>query len=95
MIEGARKVQTQWLKTDIITDEKEQAVRSLLPNSSAEGEEFKKRGPLLPDHLREALRRHKLSGEGGNTGLMGLWQQQASSGVERFGTRMGGKRLFK
>ena len=53
------------------------------------------RGPLRPDHLREALRRYKLAQEGGAVGLHDPWHQQQQSGVERFGTRRPGKRLFK
>lgn len=89
MIEGARRVQTQWLETD-------EELKTLLPTPPTEpGEEKVLRGPLLPDHLREAYRRHKLSGEDSLVGQLGLWQLQASSGVERFGIRSGGKRLFK
>ncbi|KAB5545545.1 hTAFII28-like protein conserved region-domain-containing protein [Coniochaeta sp. 2T2.1] len=54
-----------------------------------------RRGPLRPDHLREALRRYKLAQEGGAVGLHDPWHQQQQSGVERFGTRRPGKRLFK
>ncbi|KAB5531328.1 hTAFII28-like protein conserved region-domain-containing protein [Coniochaeta sp. 2T2.1] len=54
-----------------------------------------RRGPLRPDHLREALRRYKLAQEGGAVGLHDPWHQQQQSGVERFETRRPGKRLFK
>lgn len=54
-----------------------------------------RRGPLRPDHLREALRRYKLALEGGCVGLHDLWHQQQQSGVERFATRAQGRRLFK
>ena len=54
-----------------------------------------RRGPLRPDHLREALRRYKLAQEGGCVGLHDPWHQQQQSGVERFGTRTQGRRLFK
>ena len=50
-------------------------------------------GPLLPDHFREALRRHKRDGEGGGTGLQGV-----STGLGLAGNgsaRLGGKRLFR
>jgi transcription initiation factor TFIID subunit 11 len=89
MIEGARRVQTQWQEVD-------EESKTLLPTPPTElGEEKVLRGPLLPDHLREAYRRHKLSGDDSLVGQLGLWQLQASSGVERFGNRCGGKRLFK
>ena len=86
MIEGARKVQAQWDETD-----EEMAV---LPGSDNKATKQLK-APLQADHLREALRRHKTAGEGSNTGQLGLWQLQQHSGVERFGTKVGGKRLMK
>lgn len=49
-------------------------------------------GPLLPDHLREALRRYKRDGEGDGTG-MGSW----SLGLGLPGkaaARRGGRRMF-
>lgn len=50
-------------------------------------------GPLLPDHLREALRRYKKNGEGGGAGVEGtsLGLGLSGSGV----MRLGGKRLFR
>ncbi len=51
-------------------------------------------GPLLPDHLREALRRYKRAGEGGGVG-MGA-QSLAGMGMLGVGSaRVGGRRLFK
>ena len=51
------------------------------------------RGPLLPDHLREALRRYKRDGEGGGAGLAGV---SLGLGVPGAGAaRLGGKRLFR
>ena len=57
------------------------------------GERLKMRdkGPLTPDHLREALRRYKRDRDGGGAGFAGL----SLEGVERAAARMGGKRLFK
>lgn len=50
-------------------------------------------GPLLPDHLREALRRHKRDGEGGGTGLQGV---STGLGVPGSGSaRLGGRRIFR
>jgi transcription initiation factor TFIID subunit 11 len=90
LIEEARKVQTQWLEA---SGEDEVAVKT------GEGEEAKeketRRGPLLPDHLREAFRRFKTESSGGSVGQLGLWQLQQHSGVERFGVRVQGKRLMK
>ncbi len=92
MIEGARKVQTQWIET---SDESQTG----LPSPPAEGdvpkEKEKRRAPLLPDHLREAFRRHMMEGDGGLVGELGLWQLQQHSGVERFGVKVQGKRLLK
>lgn len=49
------------------------------------------RGPLLPDHLREALRRYKKSRDGGTVGFTGISLERP----EVAAPRMGGKRLFK
>ncbi|KAK8153636.1 hTAFII28-like protein conserved region-domain-containing protein [Phyllosticta citrichinensis] len=49
------------------------------------------RGPLTPDHLREALRRYKRDREGGAMGFLGL----SLEGRERTAGRMGGRRLFR
>ena len=49
------------------------------------------RGPLLPDHLREALRRHKKARKGGTVGFTGL----SLEGRELAASRMGGRRLFR
>ncbi|KAF2198632.1 hypothetical protein GQ43DRAFT_443166 [Delitschia confertaspora ATCC 74209] len=49
------------------------------------------KGPLTPDHLREALRRYKRDRDGGGAGFAGL----SLEGVERAASRMGGKRLFR
>ena len=49
------------------------------------------RGPLLPDHLREALRRYKKARKGGTVGFTGL----SLEGREVAASRMGGRRLFR
>jgi transcription initiation factor TFIID subunit 11 len=49
------------------------------------------RGPLLPDHLREALRRYKKARKGGTVGFTGL----SLEGREIAASRMGGRRLFR
>jgi len=48
-------------------------------------------GPLLPDHLREALRRYKADREGGTVGFTGL----SLEGRENTAIRNGGRRLFR
>ncbi len=94
LIESARRVQSQWLEISVES-------QTGLPSPPAESEgdsrtgKEKRRGPLLPDHLREAYRRHMKEGNGGLVGELGLWQAQQHSGVERFGTKLGGKRLIK
>jgi transcription initiation factor TFIID subunit 11 len=49
------------------------------------------KGPLTPDHLREALRRYKRDQEGGAAGFGGL----SLEGPERTFARTGGRRLFR
>lgn len=49
------------------------------------------RGPLLPDHLREALRRYKKAQYGGTVGFTGL----SLEGKDNAAARMGGKKMFK
>ncbi|CZT05910.1 related to transcription initiation factor IID beta chain [Rhynchosporium agropyri] len=92
IIERARKVQSQWIEA---TGDSQTG----LPSPTADGDTAKeketRRGPLLPDHLREAFRRHMLEGDGGLVGQLGLWQHQQHSGVERFGVKVQGKRLLK
>jgi transcription initiation factor TFIID subunit 11 len=97
MIEGARKVQTEWLEAmppSYVDPQTNQPVSTSDGKPVWPGDE-KRRGALLPDHLREAFRRHMLEADGGLVGQLGLWQAQQHSGVERFGTKVGGKKLFK
>ncbi|RDW95071.1 histone-fold containing protein [Coleophoma crateriformis] len=93
LIEGARKVQTQWLDTA------EEDQTGKLPTPPADDDTTKeketRRGPLLPDHLRESLRRYRLSRDGGSVGHLDLFQHQHQSGVERFGVKVRGKRLMR
>lgn len=49
------------------------------------------RGPITPDHLREALRRYKKDREGGSAGFLGL----SGQGMERAAARLNGKKLFR
>ncbi|KAI9744209.1 MAG: hypothetical protein M1818_002361 [Claussenomyces sp. TS43310] len=92
IIERARKIQTQWL--DLSGEDQTTG----LPSPPAlEGEDKAKetrRGPLTPDHLREALRRIKLERDG-CVGLLGLGRLQHANGAERFGLKTGGKRLLR
>ncbi|KAK4668359.1 uncharacterized protein QC763_001010 [Podospora pseudopauciseta] len=54
-----------------------------------------RRGPLRPEHIREAMRRYKTGLEGGGVGMQQIWHQQQQSGVERFPTRTGGRKIFR
>ncbi|KAG0646573.1 Transcription initiation factor TFIID subunit 11 [Hyphodiscus hymeniophilus] len=101
MIEGARRVQEEWVGADDLLKETIKRNMQKLPtppedirNEFMEESRDLPRGPLEPDHLREALRRYRARAEGGMVGQLGLWQHQSSSGVERFGTKIQGKRLF-
>ena len=75
LIEKAREVQAQWMAAEAATGEVVE----------------RDRGPLLPDHLREALRRYKKDKEGGGAGLKGL----SLTAMAGFPTATGGKRLFR
>lgn len=68
------------------------------PQPPLENQANPHKGPIIPDHLREALRRYKADGEGGGVGLgnlslhgMGL----QGEGVWRVGAGLGGRRLFR
>lgn len=106
IIETARRVQGEWIaagekQTDLPTPP---ASVDASPNVNAETEAPRKgkeaesedgRGPLRPEHLREALRRYRKSQEGGGVGMQLIWHQQQQNGVERFPTRTGGRRIFR
>ncbi|KAL1586548.1 hypothetical protein WHR41_05192 [Cladosporium halotolerans] len=49
------------------------------------------RGPLLPDHLREALRRYKKAQYGGTVGFTGL----SLEGKDNAAVRNGGRKMFR
>lgn len=111
LIEAARRVQEEWIEkmdekqvedgllTPEATPGKEQEPAAASGDAEQTEEErlwkLHRRGPLRPDHLREALRRYKLSQEGGCVGLNAPWHQQQQSGVEMFATRVQGRRLFR
>lgn len=92
LVDRAREVQKEWL-----------AAAETLPTGEKNEEGFgrdgegepkvreRDRGPLLPDHLREALRRYKTGREGGTVGFTGL----SLEGKERVSVRNGGRRLFR
>jgi transcription initiation factor TFIID subunit 11 len=97
IIERARAIQTQWLEasgeSQVDVSEAKGAVTPWKPLK--EGEKEVRRGPLTPDHLREALRRYKMERAGGMAGLMGLDRLQHPTGVERYGIKARGRRLLK
>ncbi|PSR85773.1 hTAFII28-like protein conserved region-domain-containing protein [Coniella lustricola] len=96
LIEASRKVQSEWV-TKANEPQAEPGPQDGRPRSIHPKAKPKEplRGALRPDHVREAWRRYKSGAEGGNVGNLGLWHKQQSSGVERFGVRTGGRRLFK
>lgn len=54
------------------------------------------RGQLLPDHIREAVRRYRRDGEGGGTGMSGLSQpMMGARGTFTCQAGPGGRRLFR
>jgi transcription initiation factor TFIID subunit 11 len=96
LIERAREIQSQWLALS-----GDDQVAGELPAATTDHERHLRaernrtmRGPLTPDHLREALRRMRMEKAGG-VGLLGLDRMQHPTGQERFGIKTGGKRLFR
>ena len=106
IIESARRVQAEWIEktgekqTDLPTPP---ASVAGTPDADGEGEQPEaaavdkddRRGPLRPEHLREAVRRYKMGFEGGGVGMQQIWHHQQQNGVERFPTRTGGRRIFR
>ena len=99
IIESARNVQGEWIEagekqTDLPTPppSNDDAVND--DDGQAGSQPELKRGPLRPDHLREAWRRYRKSGDSRTVGVQQLWHAQQGSGVERFSTKTR-KRLFK
>jgi transcription initiation factor TFIID subunit 11 len=88
VIEEARRVQIEW-----------QAAEEKFPDGTKVPEDAtlrdrikpEWRGPLTPDHLREALRRIKRDRRGGGGGHQGV----SLMGKERTAPKMDGRRLFK
>ena len=88
LIERARDVQLEWMAAaeKLPTGEQLDADAPLRDRIQE-----RDRGPLTPDHLREALRRYKKDRDGGAAGFMGLSLQ----GVVYAAPKMGGRRLFR
>ncbi|CAG9944435.1 unnamed protein product [Clonostachys rosea f. rosea IK726] len=93
IIELARQVQGEYIRAG-----ESQSDLPTPPRSGAEGDAEEDvelhRGPLRPEHLREAWRRYRLAGESRGVGMQQLWHHQKQDGVERFSTKTG-KRMFK
>lgn len=95
IIEGAVKVQRQWDESDAEAAAILEKIEKDTNAKVCKEKETFPRGPLGPEHLRESLRRFQAAGVGNFTGQLGLWQTQQKSGVERFGVKLRGRRLFK
>ncbi|KAK4097561.1 TAFII28-domain-containing protein [Parathielavia hyrcaniae] len=106
VIESARRVQGEWIEK---TGEKQTDLPPPPPTAhpmpdTADGQDpdepdeaktEDRRGPLRPEHLREAVRRYRKGFEGGGVGMQWVYHQQQQGGVERFPTRTGGRRIFR
>ncbi|KAG9250288.1 hTAFII28-like protein conserved region-domain-containing protein [Emericellopsis atlantica] len=94
LVELARQVQAEMITAGEVQSEAPRPPSlTALPEETNEELDLR-RAPLRPEHLREAWRRYKLSGESGGVGVQQLWHAQQNSGTERFSTRTG-KRMFR
>lgn len=88
VVEEARRVQIEWqAASDEFPDKTPVPADASLQDRTKE----EWRGPLLPDHIREAVRRMKKNRNGGAAGFKGV----SLAGKERTIPRMGGRRLFR
>lgn len=104
LIERARKIQTQWLAASHESPTEDPLAAHNNPNKPVDADKDvqlwnanqaeARRGPLTPEHLREALRRYKCERGGGLVGLMGLDRGQHATGTERFGLKARGRKLL-
>lgn len=103
IIEQARLVQGEWIhagekQSDMAPPPPAPSQLTVGENENGEGTDSDqtklRRGPLRPDHLREAWKRYRFAGESRGVGMQQLWHAQQASGVERFSSRTG-KRMFK
>ena len=108
IVESARRIQGEWIEK---TGEKQTDLSMPAPRKDGTGqflppndmelaiakldEDYDRRAPLRPEHLREALRRYMVSHEGSAVGMQAVWHQQQQNGVERFPVRTGGRRIFR
>lgn len=89
IVDRARQVQREWVAAAEALPMGEKNVQGM-GESETEVKEYDL-GPLLPDHLREALRRYKHDRDGGTVGFTGI----SLEGREAAAVRSGGRRLFK
>lgn len=104
IVESARTVQGEWIAAGEKQSEMPTPPPSQHDEPPADDDQIRdpkpkpkpeaRRGPLRPDHIREAWRRYKVSGESRGVGIQQLWHAQQGSGVDRFSTKTG-RRLFK
>lgn len=89
IVDRARQVQREWVAAarELPTGEANKQTQGM---GAAKVKEHDM-GPLLPDHLREALRRYKHDRDGGSVGFTGL----SLEGRESVASRVNGKRLFR
>ena len=94
IVEKAREVQAQWLAAE--KGQREEEVARLGDGEQKEREMLRARvldneGPLMPDHIREAMRRYRKGREGGDGGMRGVSLAAMRGGL----TGLGGRRLFR
>jgi transcription initiation factor TFIID subunit 11 len=88
IIDRARQVQIEWQAASARLPTGEE-----LPEDAPLADRIREcdRGPLTPDHLREALRRYKKERSGGSAGFLGL----SLHGKDVVNAKMAGRRLFR
>lgn len=89
----ARDVQEEWMAANTFSDGAKLPTGKVVDKGASMQDRTQERdkGPLEPDHLREAVRRYKKDREGGGAGFVGL----SFEGRENTAWRMNGRRLFR
>lgn len=90
LVDRALDVQIEWLAAEIKRGDGAPVSHDALAKDRIEQ---RNRGPLTPDHIREALRRYKKDNEGASAGFLGLSLQ--ANGRENVAAKTGGKKLFR
>jgi transcription initiation factor TFIID subunit 11 len=96
IVEKAREVQAQWLAAEKGQREEQMARLGDGAENEKEREKLRARvldneGPLMPDHIREAMRRYRKGREGGDGGMRGVSLTAMRGGL----AGLGGRRLFR